>query len=66
MQAFNIAKQIQLLLDSDLTAYRIGKDSNVPVSVVQRLKSGERSIDKLSVKTAQALIDYSYKVLKHG
>ncbi len=64
MQTFNISKQIQLLLDSDLTAYRIGKDLGISITAIQRLKTGESSIDNLSVKTAQALIDYSYKILK--
>ncbi|MDV0431680.1 hypothetical protein RXV91_12470 [Lactiplantibacillus sp. DA1] len=63
MQRIDIAQQIQHLLDSELTAYRIGKDTGLSITAIQRLKTGESSIDNLSVKTAQTLLDYLYKEL---
>ncbi|AVK64111.1 hypothetical protein C5Z26_08300 [Lactobacillus sp. CBA3606] len=63
MQKIDIAQQVQRLLDSELTAYRIGKDTGLSITAVQRLKTGESAIDNLSVKTAQTLIDYACKEL---
>lgn len=63
MAVINIAAQIQRLLDSGLSAYRIGKDTGLSITAVQRLKSGESAIDNLTVKTAQTLIDYAHHAL---
>ncbi|VDG19887.1 XRE family transcriptional regulator [Lactiplantibacillus mudanjiangensis] len=64
MQEINIVREIQTLLDSDLTAYRIGKDTGVDNTLIRRLKSGERPVENISVKVAQKLLDYRYKVIK--
>lgn len=62
MQSTTIKELVAQVINSDMTAYAIGKGSGVDISIAQRLKSGERSIDKLTVSTAQHLIDYGYKV----
>lgn len=54
----NIEKQIQELLNSDISAYRIAKDTGVAQPVITRLRNGDRKIGKINVETAQKLIDY--------
>lgn len=61
----NIVAEIKALLDSDISVYRIAKDSGVSQSVVNKLRKGDRSIDNLGVGSAQKLIDYWQKV-KHN
>mgnify|MGYP004708042861 CR=1 FL=1 len=50
--------QIQELLDSDISAYRIGKESGVSQPIITQLRNGHRSIGRLTVNSAQKLIDY--------
>ncbi|MCY9807009.1 hypothetical protein OXT66_05520 [Lentilactobacillus senioris] len=57
----NIEEIIKQLLDSDISAYRIAKDTGVSQSIITRLRNGDRTIDQLTVGTAQKLIDYSKK-----
>ncbi|MGF7436735.1 hypothetical protein [Lentilactobacillus senioris] len=54
----NIEEIIKQLLDSDISAYRIAKDTGVSQSIITRLRNGDRTIDQLTVGTAQKLIDY--------
>lgn len=59
----NIEEIIKQLLDSDISAYRIAKDTGVSQSIITRLRNGDRTIDQLTVGTAQKLIDY-WKISK--
>lgn len=54
----NIEKEIQALMDSDISAYKIAKDTGVAQPIITRLRNGDRSIGKIQVETAQKLIDY--------
>ena len=61
MQSTTIKELVTQVINSDMTAYAIGKGSGVNVSMVMRLRSGERQIENTTVMTAQRLIDYGYK-----
>ncbi|MGW7998920.1 hypothetical protein ACWEYI_00040 [Staphylococcus xylosus] len=50
---------IQKLLDSDISSYKIGKETGVSNSIIQRLRNGERTIGNLSLDTAEKLYEYA-------
>ena len=54
---------IQKLLDSDISSYKIGKETGVSNSVIQRLRNGERTIGNLTLDT-ETLYKYAKGVLK--
>ncbi|MGF7437884.1 hypothetical protein [Lentilactobacillus senioris] len=54
----NIEEIIKQLLDSDISAYKIAKDTGVSQSIITRLRNGDREIDQLTVGTAQKLINF--------
>lgn len=51
-------KEIEQLLASNLTTNRIATESGVSQSVVHRLRSGERTIGKLSIESGEKLKKY--------
>lgn len=53
-----IKDTIQKLLDSNLSAFQIAKDTGVDASSIQRMRSGERSLDRLSLSAAEKLYLY--------
>lgn len=57
-------KQIEELLNSDLTDYRISKDTGLSLSVIQNYRSGKYELENMSFKVAKKLIRYS-KELKN-
>lgn len=54
----NIVNVIQKLLDSDISAYRIAKETGVAQPIITRLRNGGRQISTIEVRTAQKLIDF--------
>ncbi|WP_436866184.1 hypothetical protein [Staphylococcus pseudoxylosus] len=50
---------IQKLLDSDISSYKIGKETGVSNSIIQRLRNGERTIGNLTLDTAEKLYEYA-------
>ncbi|MFV5900244.1 hypothetical protein ACLIJT_00410 [Staphylococcus gallinarum] len=55
---------IQKLLDSDISSYKIGKETGISNSIIQRLRNGERTIGNLTLDTAETLYKYAKGVLK--
>ncbi|QCZ50921.1 helix-turn-helix domain-containing protein [Levilactobacillus brevis] len=53
-----IKDEIQALLNTDISTSKIAKDSGVSQPAITYLRHGQRSIDRLSVDTAQKLLDY--------
>lgn len=53
-----IKDTIQILLDSNLSAFKIAKDTGVDASSIQRMRSGERSLDRFSLGAAEKLYLY--------
>ena len=52
-------KQIEELFKSDLTDYRISKDTGLTLSVIQNYRSGKYELENMSFKVAKKLIRYS-------
>lgn len=56
-------EKIEWLL-SNVTQYRINKDTGVNLSILGRLVRGERKIENLTIKTGSTLTEYAEKLQK--
>ena len=54
-----LIKEIEELFNSDLTDYRISKDTGLTLSVIQNYRSGKYELENMSFKVAKKLIRYS-------
>nr|DAU21701.1 MAG TPA: hypothetical protein [Caudoviricetes sp.] len=52
-------QQIEELFNSDLTDYRISKDTGITLSVIQKYRSDVSKIENMTLKVANKLIRYS-------
>lgn len=57
----DIKRNIQKLLDSDITNYRIYKDTGVAQSTLSDLKNGKSRIEDMRLEVALKLNDYFLK-----
>lgn len=57
----NIKENIQKLLDSDITNYRIYKDTGIAQSTLSDLKNGKTTIDSMRLDNALKLNEYFLK-----
>ena len=55
--------KIEWLL-SNVTQYRINKDTGVNLSILGRLVRGERKIENLTIKTGSTLTEYAVQLQK--
>ena len=55
--------KIEWLL-SNITQYRINKDTGVNLSILGRLVRGERKIENLTIKTGSLLTEYADQLQK--
>lgn len=53
-----IIDTVKKLINSDLSAYHIHQATGVSASSIQRLRSGERQVEKLSLESAEKLYLY--------
>lgn len=60
-----LRKNIEKLLQSNVTAYRISKDTNIPLNSVTRLIKGETELDNITLKNAEILSKYYLKVKRN-
>jgi hypothetical protein len=51
-------------LVSNVTQYRINKDTGVNLSILGRLVRGERKIENLTIKTGSLLTEYADQLQK--
>lgn len=51
-------KQIEELLKSEVTGYRIAKKTGIGESVISNLRSGKRNLDNISLKNAELLAQF--------
>ncbi|MBU0279403.1 XRE family transcriptional regulator [Gemella sp. zg-1178] len=58
-------KEIEELLNSNITAYTIAKSLNLNPTTIQRYKNGINKIDNMTLATAEKLYNY-YKQTKKG
>ena len=52
-------KQIEELFNSNLTDYRISKDTGITLSVIQKYRNDSSKIENMTLKVANKLIRYS-------
>ena len=52
-------QQIEELFNSDLTDYRISKDTGITLSVIQKYRNDTSKIENMTLKVAKKLIRYS-------
>lgn len=58
----NMRELIQRLLESDVSAYRIGKDADVASSIILNLRNGKREIDNITLLTAEKMAAYQQQL----
>ena len=51
-------ESIENLIKSDITAYRISKDTGISLSVVQKILNGTSNLNNVSLKNAEILSAY--------
>ena len=51
-------KEIEELFNSEITDYRLAKDSGVALSMIQNYRNGSRKVENMTLKTAEKLIKY--------
>ena len=59
-------EDIEKLLKSDISAYRIGKETSVPESNVKRLRSRYTEINNIRFHHAESLSSYYKQLKKRG
>ena len=55
-------KQIEELFNSDLTDYRISKDTGITLSAIQNYRSGKYELENMTLKVANKLIRYTEEI----
>ncbi|QWQ39334.1 hypothetical protein KMP11_03125 [Gemella sp. zg-570] len=53
-----IQHHIEKLLNGQITAYQIGKATNLNINMLQKYITGERKIENMTLKTAEKLYKY--------
>lgn len=59
-------KNIEKLTQSGITAYRVSKDTEIAISVVQKIFDGTSNLDNISLKNAETLSAYYVQQLGNG
>ena len=54
-----IIKEIEDLFKSDITDYRISKDTGITLSVIQNYRNGKYVLENMTLKIAKKLYDYA-------
>ncbi|HGO3994634.1 TPA: hypothetical protein ACK1AU_002590 [Staphylococcus aureus] len=55
---YEVIKTIDKLLNSDLSAFNISKETGVDASSIQRIRSGKRSLSRLSLEAGEKLFNF--------
>lgn len=61
-----LRKNIQALINSNFTAYRISKETGISLSVVQKILNGSSKLDNISLRTAEILSEYWIEKLSNS
>lgn len=62
----NLSAKVKMLLASDISGYRISKDTGLSMSSVIKLKNGNASISEMRLKNAELLGAYWDKMVSEG
>lgn len=60
-----LREKVQAVLDAAdvISGYEIQKNAGVPQGTISKLRSGDRTVDRLALETAERLADYYDKTL---
>lgn len=61
-----IIKEIEELLNSDVTDYRISKDTGITLSVIQNYRNGKYALENMTLKIAKKLYEYKKETTKEN
>lgn len=53
-----IEKEIQKLLDSDITSYRIRQETGIAQQVIDRYRKGESKLENMTLRNAKKLLKF--------
>ncbi|MGX7091164.1 helix-turn-helix domain-containing protein [Hutsoniella sourekii] len=56
----------KLIFDSDITTYRIAKETGIATQVLDRYKNGGSKIENMSLKNASKLVDFYKEYVEPG
>lgn len=56
-----IMAELEELLNSDVSSYRLGKETGVRSQVIQRYRNGETKLENMTLKTARKLLKLQVK-----
>ncbi len=59
-------KNIETLIASGVTAYKVSKETDIPKNTAYRIFKGEASLDNISLRNAEILNDYFLKLKEVG
>ena len=57
-----IIKEIKELLKSDITDYRISKDTGITLSVIQNYRNGKYALENMTLKVAKKSYEYKERL----
>ncbi|NYS33229.1 hypothetical protein HZZ02_05475 [Streptococcus danieliae] len=57
-----IENEIQELLESDITSYRMHKETGVAQQVIDRYRAGENKLENMTLKIAKKLLEYKKRL----
>ena len=57
-----LIKEIEELLNSEISSYKIAKDSGVPYSLISDYRNNKRKIENMTLQVANKLIKYTEKL----
>lgn len=57
-----LIKEIEKLLNSEISSYKISKDSGVAYSLISDYRNGKRKIENMTLQVAKKLIRYSEEI----
>ena len=62
MTVDKLIKDIEELFETDMTDYRISKDTGITLSVIQNYRNGKYALENMTLKIAKKLYEYKEKI----
>lgn len=62
MTVDKLIKDIEELFETDITDYRISKDTGITLSVIQNYRSGKYALENMTLKIAKKLYEYKERL----
>lgn len=62
MTVDKLIKEIEELFETDITDYRISKDTGITLSVIQNYRNGKYALENMTLKIAKKLYEYKERL----